>query len=149
MFDRFLLKEDSLKNVEMDGHVIGFKFQTRIAEYRGCFLSLHNGYYINVDGVEYPREAQKFEINGNAPRDFEEIKKACFEHWDYDDFATVYVECPGGLSKGMHRLGMMQSVFTQYGWMPHDEEWIRNPPRPGAGAGGKQDAVYYFDMEIK
>lgn len=149
MFDRFLLKEDSLENVEKDGRIIGFKFQTRIAEYRGCFLSLHNGYYINVDGVEYPRELQKFEINGKAPRDFEEIKKAYFEHWDYDDFGTVHVEYPGGLSKGMHRVGIMQSVLTQYGWMPHDEEWIKNPPIPGQGASGKQSDIYYFDMEIK
>lgn len=149
MFDRFLVKEDSLENVEKDGQIIGFKFQIRIAEYRGCFLSLHNGYYINVDGVEYPREVQKFEINGREPRDFEEIKKAYFEHWDYDDFGMVHVECPGGLSKGKHRVGVMQSVLTQYGWMPHDEEWIRNPPVPGVDAGGKQNDIYYFDMEIR
>ena len=66
MFDNWLIREDSLKNVTCPetGKVIGFKFGVRIADYRGAILSLHNGYYINVDGVVYPREVQKFEING-------------------------------------------------------------------------------------
>jgi len=149
MFDRFLIKEDSLENVDKDGVIIGFKFQIRIADYRGCFLSLHNGYYINVDGVEYPRVQQRFEINDKPPRDFDEIAKATFEHWDYDDFGTVHVLTHGGLSKGRHRVGVMQSIFMQYGWMPHDEEWVKNPPEPGQVVGGKQQDVYFFDMEIK
>ncbi len=68
MFDNFLIRENSLENVYRDGKAVGFKFAVRIADYRGCFLSLHNGYYIQCDGVEYPREVQKFEINGKAPR---------------------------------------------------------------------------------
>lgn len=92
MFDNFLIRKDSLENVYKGGKAIGFKFETRIADYRGCFLSLHNGYYIECDGVEYPKTVQKFEINGKEPRDFEEIKTCVWEHWDYDDEGTVYVE---------------------------------------------------------
>lgn len=58
MFDRFLIRSDSLENVVEDGRVTGFKFAVRIADYRGCFLSLHNGYYLECDGVEYPRESR-------------------------------------------------------------------------------------------
>lgn len=149
MFDNFLVKKGSLQNVVRDGFTIGFRFDIRLAEYRGCFLSLHNGYYINVDGEEFPREIQKFEINGKPPRDFDEIAKCVWEHWDYDDFATVYVQKPGGLAPGAHRLGVLQCVFTQYGWQPHDEEWIKNPPYPGsAEAGGKAERVYWYDMEL-
>ena len=75
MFDSYLIREDSLENTVEDGKITGFKFAVRIADYRGCFLSLHNGYYIECDDVVYPRELQKFEINGKAPRDFNEIKK--------------------------------------------------------------------------
>ena len=46
MFDSYLIREDSLENTVEDGKVTGFKFAVRIADYRGCFLSLHNGYYI-------------------------------------------------------------------------------------------------------
>ena len=74
MFDSFLIRQDSLENVEQEGVVIGFRFGVRIADYRGCILSLHNGYYVEVDGKTYPRSLQKFEINGVPPRTFEELK---------------------------------------------------------------------------
>jgi hypothetical protein len=50
MFDQFLIRKDSLENDYEDGKAVGFRFAVRIADYRGCFLSLHNGYYISVDG---------------------------------------------------------------------------------------------------
>ena len=51
MFDSFLIREDSLENVyDENGKAVGFKFAVRIADYRGAFLSLHNGYYIECDG---------------------------------------------------------------------------------------------------
>ncbi len=150
MFDQYLIRKDSLQNVTEDGKVTGFKFAVRIADYRGCFLSLHNGYYINVDGTEYPRDLQKFEINGKAPRSFEEIKTACWEHWNYDDEGWVYVTKEGGLSKGMHKIGLQQSILAQYGYMPWDEEWVKNPPVPGSGAGaGKTETICQFDLELQ
>ena len=138
-----MVKEGSFQNNGQEG----FKFQVHIGEYRGCFLSLVRGYYVEVDGIEYPIEKQRFEINGKGPRTFDEIAKATWEHWDYDDYATLYVEAPGGLSKAKHRLGLMQGLMTQYGWMPHDQEWIDHAPLPKEMV-GKQMEVYYFDVEI-
>ena len=152
MFDSYLIRQDSLENVACpeSGKVVGFKFAVRIADYRGCILSLHNGYYISVDGVEYPREVQKFEVNGKAPRDFEEIKKCVWEHWNYDDEAYVYVKKEGGLEPGVHHIGLQQSILAQYGYAPHDEEWIKNPPVPGKGAGaGKTQFICYYDLELQ
>lgn len=150
MFDQYLIRKDSLQNVTEDGKVTGFKFAVRIADYRGCFLSLHNGYYINVDDTEYPRDLQRFEINGKAPRSFEEIKTACWEHWNFDDEGWVYVTKEGGLSKGMHKIGLQQSILAQYGYMPWDEEWVKNPPVPGSGAGaGKTETICQFDLELQ
>ena len=139
MFDSFLIKKGSLENFTENGKVAGFKFAVHIADYRGCFLSLHNGYYIEVDGKVYPREVQKFEI-----------KKANWEHWDYDDYGTVWVYCDGGLQPGMHHIGLQQSILAQYGYGAHDQEWIDNPPVPGSGAGsGKTSNICYYDMELK
>ncbi|WP_130838316.1 C-glycoside deglycosidase beta subunit domain-containing protein [Lachnoclostridium sp. Marseille-P6806] len=150
MFDSYLIRKDSLENVYEDGKAVGFKFAVRIADYRGCYLSLHNGYYISVDGAEYPRELQSFEINGKAPRSFEEIKKCVWEHWDYDDEGYVYVKKDGGLEPGKHRIGLQQSVLAQYGYFPfHDEEWVKNPPVPGKGAGaGKTAFICYYELEL-
>ena len=70
MFDNFLIRKDSLKNdYDAEGNVIGFSFAARNANYRGVYLSLHNGYYIVVDGVQYKRDVQTFEINGRESRD--------------------------------------------------------------------------------
>ena len=150
MFDDFLIRKDSLKNVTRDGKTVGFCFGVRIADYRGCFLSLHNGYYISVDGVEYPRELQRFGINGKAPRTFEEIKKCCWEYWDFDDEGMVYVEKEGGLTPGVYRVGLQQSVLSQYGYMPWDEEWVKNPPVPGSSAGvGKTATICYYDLKLQ
>lgn len=150
MFDSYLIRKDSLENVYQDGKAVGFKFAVRIADYRGCFLSLHNGYYIECDGVEYPKEQQKFEINNKEPRDFEEIKTCVWEHWNFDDEGYVYVQKEGGLDKGKHIICLQQSVLSQYGYMPWDEEWLKNPPVPGHGEGvGKTVNICKFELELQ
>ena len=149
MFDQYLIRNDSLQNVVENGKTVGFKFAVRIADYRGCFLSLHNGYYIKCDGVEYPKSVQKFEINGKPPRTFEEIKKCVWEHWNYDDEGFVYVMKEGGLAPGKHTIALQQSILAQYGYMVWDEEWVKNPPVPGSGKGaGKTDAICEFELYI-
>lgn len=135
MFENFLIRSDSLRNVIRDGKVVGFSLGVRNANYRGVYLSLHNGYYISVDGVEYPKSLQTFEINGKPPRTFEEIKTAVHEHWDYDDEGILHIAKPGGLAPGEHVIRFQQSVLAGYGYRPTDEEWVRNPPIPGTGAG--------------
>ena len=150
MFDNYLVRADSLENVFENGKAVGFKFAARIANFRGAYLSLHNGYYINMDGIDYPREKQRFEINGRPPRDFEEIKIAANEHWDFDDEGYVYVEKEGGLSPGKHILKFQQSVLAAYGYLPTDEEFIRNPPIPGSGAGSDKTVfIVTFELELK
>jgi hypothetical protein len=149
MFDQYLIRKDSLENVYENGKAIGFKFAVRIADYRGCFLSLHNGYYIECDGVQYPKKLQKFEINKNYPRDFDEIKKCVWEHWNYDDEGYVYVEKENGLSSGKHSILLQQSILAQYGYMPWDDEWLKNPPEPGDGSGaGKTANICEFKLEL-
>ena len=149
MFDNFLIREDSLKNVVQDGKVVGFKFGVRIADYRGTILSLHNGYYVAVDGVVYPREVQKFEINGKPPRSFEELKSCVHEHWNYDDEAMLYIEKEGGLAPGMHKIDFQQSILAAYGYRKTDEEWVKNPPVPGGGAGaGKTANIVTFNIPL-
>ena len=150
MFDNFLIRKDSLKNdVDADGNIVGFQFAARNANYRGVYLSLHNGYYIRVDGIEYKRDVQTFEINGKAPRTFQQIAKAVWEHWDFDDEGIVHVKKPGGLAPGEHIIDFQQSVLAAYGYNPTDEEWVKNPPEPGSGAGSdKTKNVVTFKLVL-
>ncbi|MGI6326111.1 MAG: C-glycoside deglycosidase beta subunit domain-containing protein [Saccharofermentanales bacterium] len=150
MFDNFLIREDSLQNVVRDDRIIGFRFAVRIADYRGCILSLHNGYYVSCDGEEFPTDLQRFEINGKPPRTFQEIKTCVWEHWNYDDEAYLYIEKEGGLTPGEHVIGLQQSILAQYGYMPWDEEWVKNPPVPGSGAGaGKTSVICKFNLRLQ
>lgn len=129
MFDNFLIRKDSLKNdVDKSGRIIGFQLAARNANYRGVYLSLHNGYYLKVDGVLYKREVQSFEINGKPPRTFEELKTAVWEHWDFDDEGIIHVKKEGGLTPGVHTIEFQQSVLAAYGYLPTDEEWVKHPP---------------------
>ena len=150
MFDNYLIRRGTLQN-EVDpatGAVVGFKFGVKIADYRGTFLSLHNGYFIVVDGEEYPRALQTFEVNGKRPRSFDELRTCVWEHWDCTDMAWVHVKKPGGLSKGVHRVGLQQSILSYYGYSDHDQEWIDHPPVPGKTGAGKMTHTRYFDLEV-
>ena len=124
-----------MHNEFSNGLAIGFTLSVRHANYRGVYLSLHNGYFLSVDGTEYPVGQQTFEINRQAPRSFEVLRKAVWEHWDFDDEAVLHVRCDGGLAPGEHTVRFQQSVLAAYGYMPTDEEWVLNPPVPGSGAG--------------
>ena len=151
MFDNFLIRKDSLENeIDDKGKVVGFKIAVRNANYRGVFLSLHNGYFIAVDGIQYKRDKQTFEINGKKPRSFEEIKTAVWEHWDYDDEGILHIAKEGGLSSGKHIIQFQQSILAAYGYLPTDEEWVKNPPEPGTGAGSdKTRNVIQYELELK
>ena len=148
MYDRYLVKDGSLRNEVKDGKIVGFAFDVHIGDYRGPFVSLIRGYYVNVDGVEYPMDVQTFEINGKGPRTYDQLKLCAWEHWDYDDWATIHVACEGGLAKGPHQLTIMQGIMMQYGWADHDQEWIDNPPDPRE-MGGKQEEPYVFDLVVE
>jgi hypothetical protein len=135
MFDNYLIRADSLQNDVQNGEVVGFSLAVRHANYRGCYLSLHNGYFIEVDGVDYPTSVQTFEINDKPPRSFDLLRGAVHEHWDYDDEAILHISAPGGLAPGMHTIRFQQCVLAAYGYLPTDKAWIKNPPQPGSGAG--------------
>ena len=149
MFENFLIRADSLCNDEVDGDVVGFRLAVRNANYRGVFLSLHNGYFLEVDGVAYPRSVQTFEINGRAPRSFSELRHQVWEHWDYYDEGVLHVAVPGGLAPGVHTVRFQQSVLAAYGYQPTDEEWVANPPVPGTGAGSeKAPEIVAYTLEL-
>jgi hypothetical protein len=132
MFDKYLIRKKSLINVfDSFGKAVGFKMAVRNSNYRGTFASLHNGYYLVVDDVLYPREKQRLELNGKLPRDFDEMRNAGYEHWNFDDEAWLYVEKDGGLAPGKHKLLFKQAIFAAYGYFPGCEEYVTDPPVPG------------------
>ena len=149
MYDSFLIKDTSLKNDYVNGEAVGFQMEVRLANYRGIYLSLVSGFYVKVDGVEYPEEALTFEVNGKAPRTIPEIAKACFEHWDLQDSAILHVKKEGGLEKGTHHVEYLPTTLDGYGYNAHDKEWVTNPPKPGTGGGGKTHSICVYELELQ
>lgn len=57
---------------------------------------------------------------------------------------------PGGLKPGKHTILFQQSVLAAYGYLPTDEEWVKNPPVPGNGAGSdKTPHIVKFEMIVE
>ena len=131
MFDNFLVRSDSLENVTcpVSGEVVGFKFGVRLANYRGIYLSLVNGFYVNMDGVEYGEEDLMLEVNGQRPRTMAELAKCPFEHWDLQDEAMLHVKKPGGLAQGYHDLKLGFCFTSSY--MPPIMQSQLDPDKDG------------------
>lgn len=152
MYDSYLVVKDTLKNDVVDGKTVGFSFGVRIANYRGNFLSLINGFYVAVDGVEYSRDVQKFEINGKAPRSIEEIEKCYWEHWDMQDMGIVHIAKEGGLEPGTHTIKYMECILGYYGYHGKgvdDEIFVTNPPMPGDPMGCEKTPRFNnYELEL-
>jgi hypothetical protein len=150
MYDSFLVIKDSLKNDEVNGDVVGFSFAARISNYRGLYLSLFSGFYVEMDGVEYQREAQSLEIHGEAPRSMEEIAKAVWEHWDMEDIGIVHIAKKDGLAPGEHTLKYLECSLWTYGYGAGEKEWIKELPKLGSPmTGGKTFSPQTFKFVLK
>ena len=152
MYDAYLVEQGTLKNDVVDGKVVGFSFGVRVSNYRGIYLSLVNGFYVTVDGVEYPREIQTYEVNGKPPRTLEETMKSVWEHWPLTETLYVHIAKEGGLTPGKHEIGYMECTLAQYGYTDpeHDQSLVTNPPLPGDPKGGmKTSRVNTYVLELK
>ncbi|WP_243006335.1 MULTISPECIES: C-glycoside deglycosidase beta subunit domain-containing protein [Hungatella] len=104
---------DGFKNTEKEGKVIGFQFDMKIQYYRGITLSIIRNIEVTVDGVEYPREAVRFTVNGET-FSLEEIRTVITNRWLFGQYATVTVLTEGGLKKGKHHIKCTQTIAPSY-----------------------------------
>lgn len=143
-------EEGTLSNVFRDGKAVGFKFGVRLPRYRGNMLSLINGYYVNVDGEEFPQSAIKLQINDKPPRSFAEIKTAVWEFWNFQDTAYLYIEKEGGLAPGRHSVLAVVSNFEQYAYNPESDQYrVDHEIVPTAAGTGFTQAMPPVVMELK
>ena len=113
MFPRQMYNPDGFKNTEREGKVIGFQFDMKIQYYRGITLSIIRNIEVTVDGVEYPREAVRFTVNGET-FSLEEMRTVITNRWLFGQYATVTVLTEGGLKKGKHHIKCTQTIAPSY-----------------------------------
>lgn len=123
MAGRQIYNPDGFKNIEVDGKVTGFEFQFKAQYYRGITLSIVRDIKVNVDGVDYPREAVRLTVNGETFT-LEEMRTVIDSdyRWEFGDYATVSVLTESGLSKGSHHINTLQIIDPSY--MPFQIEAV-------------------------
>jgi hypothetical protein len=113
MFDRYMICEDSVRNLSRAGRAVGFEFGARIAYYRGLGLSMVEGLEVSVDGEKVPAGQLRFTVGGRTFT-LAEMETEYEARWEFGEVATVTVLREGGLAPGEHRIGLVEQLRIAY-----------------------------------
>lgn len=114
MFDNNVFKENTFKNVEEDGRVIGYQMETNITYYRGIPMSMIEYVKVAVDGEEAPVEDIRFSIDEIDWFTLKEAETVTTYKWEYGEPLYVRVLKDGGVSKGAHKVKLTVATRTAY-----------------------------------
>ncbi len=125
MFDKYVIGEGSVRNVEVDGQVAGFAFDSRISYYRGLGVSMVEPFEVRVDGGPVvPAEDVHFTI-GDRTWTFEELAADGDSRWELLDKAVVTALVPGGLAPGEHTIEATEVLRVSYLPFPSRTTFVR------------------------
>ena len=114
MFDNYVLKDHTLKNVVKDNELIGFEVQTYITYYRGIPLSMVHDIQLEVNNQPVEREKIAFSPDGETFFTLDEMETVTAYKWEYGDPGTILVKQPGGLPVGKHKIKLTQVSRVPY-----------------------------------
>lgn len=112
-FEKYLIVQDSLKNIVRNGETIGFELKVNLDYYHGIFLSLLNGFEITVNGDIYTNKDMTFTVHDNT-YEIEELQFVRNDRWEFTEPATLMVKKTGGLNKGTHTIEVMEELNISY-----------------------------------
>jgi len=113
MFEPYVISDDGFENVVKDGKIIGYQLKTRIAYYRGVPLSMVDKIELVVDDQPVPSEKIRFTV-GEDTFTLKEMETVTSVKWEFGQQATIFVDQPGGLSKGEHKIFLSQTTRVAY-----------------------------------
>lgn len=93
-----------------NGDIWGFQFRFHTMYYKGLWLSQVRTGNVIVDGIKYPKNEIKWNIQG-IDYTREEMFSRGDQYWQVNDPAVVKVPKPGGLKVGYHE------IFVEFGWV--------------------------------
>jgi hypothetical protein len=108
MYDRYLIVDDSLRNVPS-----GFEFDVRVAYYRSVALSMVDALEVDVDGVPLPSAAISFVLRG-TPYRLDELDEESETRWEFGEIASVRVDRHDALPRGEHSIGFTELLRIIY-----------------------------------
>lgn len=113
MFDKYMICEDTVRNVIEDGRVAGFQFGARLPYYRGLGLSMIEDVAVTVDGEKLPRESVRITLRGRTYT-LDQMETEYEDRWEMGEVAIVTVCKPGGLNVGAHQLELLEQLRVSY-----------------------------------
>jgi hypothetical protein len=113
MFDKYMICEQTVRNVARAGKVEGFEFGARMPYYRGLGLSMVEDVAVTVDGEEIPREKVRLTVSGKTFT-LDQLETEYQTVWEFGDVATVTVLKDGGLAPGVHQLELVEQLRVSY-----------------------------------
>lgn len=128
MFDRYVFREGSARNVVEDGEVVGFQVETLITYYRGIPLSMLHAAHLVVDGVDVPAEELRVSPNGEDWFTLDEATTVTDPRYKWEYGRSLFVRWlrPGGLPAGSHEVTLKIMVRTSYIPVPFGGERTRD-----------------------
>lgn len=111
-YDQFLVWGEGAGNIWVHGQAIGYRFQIRMPNFRGNYLSCIEQLQFTLDGA--PIDANSVELLLNDKRfRLDELADLYKEYWNVSDCAVIEVVKEGGLT-GRHRVGALMKL--RYGY---------------------------------
>lgn len=127
MLEKGMIQTCGFRNVWEAGKATGFQLRIRTAYYRGIWASLLEGADVTVDGEKFERERILWTLSQKTFT-LDELAAAVEVRWPFDEAAVLTVPKPGGLTIGMHDVGLTLAFRASY--MPPDMgPWITHQER--------------------
>jgi hypothetical protein len=117
MLEHQLIQSTGFRNFGPEGARQGFAVRLRIPNYHGTRLSLFDGVDVTVDGEFFSHEKNRFSIRDEVYT-LEELREQTRARWGMFERGAVLVDKPGGLSPGIHKVGVTARI--RYSYFPPD-----------------------------
>lgn len=112
-YNKIFLCKEEIRNVEVEGIVIGYEFKIKYPSYRGTFLSCVEKLKFKIDEEEISKDNIYFFLN-NKQFLLDELPECFKEYWFVRDKATVRVMKSGGISSGEHKVNAFMKHRIPY-----------------------------------
>lgn len=163
MFDKYFICDDTFKNIEKDGQIIGFQLGIKVSYYRGVILGIINDCQLTVDGEHFSKDQMTFTVKAGTFT-FDAMAGRDDVRWDFAETAYLRVNKPGGLAPGEHTVAVFEEIRIVNGmgippvmFQARNEkkltlqgvQKLANPIRRGVSFYSYQDEYYLGKMDAE
>ena len=113
MFDKYMICEETVRNVRRGDQVVGFEFGARLPYYRGLGLSMVEDVAVTIDGEKIARGDVRVTVAGRTYT-LDEMETVYDATWNFGEIVIVTALKAGGLKPGEHKLELTEQLRVSY-----------------------------------